>query len=315
MLIVEDEEVTGELLVSEFSSAGYETILAVNINEAISKISNMKPHVAIIDVKIHKIDGFNLLKIMKEYSPETEVIMIAKHVTIETVFNAKHNGAYEFIQKPFDINRLLFMVDQAMKKNGLRVLKALHESSNKILSNSKLEDLFLIMIVLIRGVTSSKDVSIFLKNNDGQMYLTTSSIPMFDSQRRMLEKFVSTMFTDESKCYKYLVFDIKNIPKEFERIFDTTGIKTILVYPMVLCNEIVGYLVMTKIAEALSFVQDDLKNISVFIAQIVQSINSTRLCEKFMVKVVELEQALIDLDIAKKEIQFLRKDSNCVFKK
>jgi DNA-binding response OmpR family regulator len=311
ILIVDDEQSIRELLISEFSRLGYETFSAVNGEDAISKIDTEKIHVVITDMKMPRFNGLDLLKAVKEKSPETEVIMITGHATIENALDAMRSGVYDFIQKPFNIDELSALVDKAMEKNELKVLVALYKSSNAIFSSLKLEELFPIMISLLRDATSSKEVAIFLKDNEDQIYLASSSIAIFDTQRRELETFILKIFKNEKTHFEFLVFDMDNIPKDFEKIFDEkTEIKSILVCPIVLNNRLMGYLVLTKAAETSSFIQTDLKNVSVFVAQIAQSIDNTKLYEKLEVKIAELEKVLSDLDTAKKEIQSLRKDAN-----
>ncbi|MDR3275264.1 MAG: hypothetical protein LBS81_04755 [Endomicrobium sp.] len=80
---------------------------------------------------------------------------------MENALEAMRNGAYDFIQKPLNIDEVSALVDKAMEKNELKGLVALYESSNAIFSSLRLEKLFPIMISLLRDVTYSKDVSIF----------------------------------------------------------------------------------------------------------------------------------------------------------
>jgi DNA-binding response OmpR family regulator len=80
---------------------------------------------------------------------------------VENALEAMRNGAYDFIQKPLNIDEVSALVDKAMEKNELKGLVALYESSNAIFSSLRLEKLFPIMISLLRDVTYSKDVSIF----------------------------------------------------------------------------------------------------------------------------------------------------------
>lgn len=69
-----DEQDIRKLLISEFSKLWYETIFAINGEDAISKINTEKAHIAITDVKIPNVDELGLLKAVKEKSPETEVV-------------------------------------------------------------------------------------------------------------------------------------------------------------------------------------------------------------------------------------------------
>jgi FixJ family two-component response regulator len=308
VLVVDDEDGIRELLVSELSRLGYKTISAVNGEDALYKLSAEKVQVIITDMKMPKLGGIDLLKLVKSKSPESETIIITGHATVEDALSAMKNGAYDFVQKPFNVDELVALVEKAMEKNELKVMVALYESSNAIFSSLDLEELFPIMTSLLRGVTNSHDVSIFLIDSD-VMYLASSSIPMFDQQRIDLEDFVSEIYNDSTRYLKPIFFDTGNPPAEFEKIhLSKTEIKSILLYPIVLRSKMLGYLLLTKTTFQSSFVESDIKNVSIFVAQIAQAISNTKLYEKLKVKIDELEQTLINLESAKKEIQTLRED-------
>ncbi|MDR3256923.1 MAG: response regulator [Endomicrobium sp.] len=308
ILIVDDEQAIRELLITEFFKLGYEVFSAINGEEAIAKIKTEKVNIVITDMKMPKVDGLDLLKVVKEQFPETEVIIITGYATIENALDAMRSGAYDFVQKPFNIDELLALADKAMEKSELKILVALYESSSAVFSSLKLEELFPVMISLVKDVTDSKDASIFLVDNNEQLYLAYSSIAMFDFRIRELETLVSKIFSDKAKCIEPMFFNVDNLPNGLEKVFcEKTETKSILVYSIILHNKMIGCLVLTK--NVSSFVASDLKNVSIFVAQIAQSITNTKLYEKLEIKVAELEQALAELDKAKKEICYLKEDT------
>ncbi len=313
ILIVDDEQGIRELLRSEFSKVGFEVFSAVNGEDAISKLQSEKVDVIVTDMKMPKVDGLDLLKFVKEHTPETEVIIITGYATVENALDAMRNGAYDFIQKPFNIDELAALVEKAMEKSELKLLVALYESSNAIFSSLKLEELFPVMTSLIKKVTYSHDASIFLMDNKNQIYLASSSFSRYDGQKRELELLAAKIYEDEKKRKEPLFFDTTHIPSGLEGILDPeTEIKSVLAYPITLNNKMMGYLFLTKMSGMSSFVRADLKNVSVFVAQIAQSITNTKLYEKLEVKIAELEQALHDLEDAKKKMQKLTKlPENC----
>ncbi|MDR2427413.1 MAG: response regulator [Endomicrobium sp.] len=310
ILIIDDEDGIRELLTSEFSKLGYKTISAIDGEDALVKLNTEKVQVVITDMKMPKLGGLDVLKIVKDKSPESEVIIITGHATVEDAINAMRGGAYDFVQKPFNIDELTALVEKAMEKNELRIMVALHESSNAIFSSLDLENLFPIMISLLKDATNSKDVSVFLLDSNDLMYLASASIPMFDSQRRYLEDFIGTLYNSTKKCVKAIFFDTEKPPSEFGKIsLAKTEIKSVLLYPIVLRNKMLGYMLLTKSADQPLFVESDIKNVSIFVAQIAQAINNTKLYEKLKVKIAELEQTLVELESAKKEIQTFKKDT------
>lgn len=291
ILIVDDEQGIRELLVSEFSKLGYEVFSAVDGEDAMNQLKTQKTDVIVTDMKMPKVDGLDLLKYAKEHSPETEVIFITGYATVENALEAMRNGAYDFVQKPFNIDELVNLVDKAIEKTELKMLVALYESTNAIFSSLKLEELLPVMVSLIKKVTHSHDSSIFLLDNKQQVYLaSSSSLSRYEDQKKELEKLVSCIYNDSERKKEPLFFDVSKPLNGFENIFNPdTDIKSVLIYPIILKDDIMGYLLLTKNLEMSSFVRSDLKNVSVFVSQIAQSIYNTRLYEKLEVQIAELE--------------------------
>jgi FixJ family two-component response regulator len=310
ILIIDDEDGIRELLTSEFSKLGYKTISAIDGEDALVKLNTEKVQVIITDMKMPKLGGLDVLKVVKDKSPESEVIIITGHATVEDAINAMRSGAYDFVQKPFNIDELTALVEKAMEKSELRIMVALYESSNAIFSSLDLENLFSIMISLLKDATNSKDVSVFLLDSNDLIYLASSSIPIFDSQRRYLEDFIATLYNSTTKFVKAIFFDTEKPPTELGKIsLAKIGIKSVLLYPIVLRNKMLGYMLLTRSADQPLFAESDINNTSIFVAQIAQAINNTKLYEKLKVKVAELEQTLVELESAKKEIQTLKEDT------
>ncbi|MDR1195704.1 MAG: response regulator [Endomicrobium sp.] len=295
ILIVDDEQGIRDLLISEFSKAGYEVFSAVNGEEAVSKLKTEKADIVITDVKMPKVDGLELLKFIKEKTPETEVIIITGYATVENALDAMRSGAYDFVQKPFNIDELSALVEKALEKTELKMLLALYESSNAVFSSLKLEDLFPVMTSLVKKVTYSQDASIFLLDNKDQLYLAYSTYSRYVPQKKEIELLASKLY-DENRV-EPLFFDTGSVPSGLDGIFEPdTEVKSAIAFPIMLNNKMMGYLFLTKTTAASSFVRADLKNTGVFVAQIAQSITNTKLYEKLEVKIAELEQASKDLD-------------------
>ncbi len=130
ILIIDDNADIRLILDELITDAGYKTRLAANFNQALSEIDKKLPDVAIIDVKLDKgdNDGIQLLEHIKKKNSDVPVIMISGHANIEMAINSLKSGAFEFIQKPFDKERLLNFINRAIENFKLK-------NENKILSN------------------------------------------------------------------------------------------------------------------------------------------------------------------------------------
>ncbi len=122
ILIIDDNSDIRLILNELISDAGYKTRLAANYNQALSEIDKKLPDVAIIDVKLDKgeNDGIELLNHIKKKNKDIPVIIISGHANIEMAINSLKSGAFEFIQKPFDRDRLMNFINRAVENFNLK---------------------------------------------------------------------------------------------------------------------------------------------------------------------------------------------------
>ncbi len=122
ILIIDDEADIRGLIAGVLEDEGYETRLAHNSDAALAEISQRRPSLIILDIWLmgSKLDGLDLLNIIKEKHPEVPVIIISGHGNIETAVAAIKRGAYEYIEKPFKADRLLLVVGRALETSRLK---------------------------------------------------------------------------------------------------------------------------------------------------------------------------------------------------
>ena len=122
ILIIDDNADIRSILNDLISDAGYKTRVAANYNQALTEIDKKLPDVAIIDVKLDKgdNDGIELLNHIKQKNKDIPVIIISGHANIEMAVKSLKSGAFEFIQKPFDKDRLMNFVKRAAENFDLK---------------------------------------------------------------------------------------------------------------------------------------------------------------------------------------------------
>jgi two-component system nitrogen regulation response regulator NtrX len=122
ILIIDDNadirNIINDLIIDE----GYKTRLAANYNQALREIDKKLPDVAIIDVKLDKSDsdGLELMSHIKTKNKDIPVIIITGHANVEMAINALKAGAFEFIEKPFNQERLINFVNRAVENINLK---------------------------------------------------------------------------------------------------------------------------------------------------------------------------------------------------
>ena len=143
ILIVDDNADIRNILNELIIDAGYKTRIAANYNQALSEIDKKMPDVAILDVKLDKgdNDGIELLSHIKSKNKDVPVIIITGHANVEMAVNSLKHGAFEFIEKPFDQNRLLNFIKRAVENLNLKSQNKEYEhklfSSYELIGSSK----------------------------------------------------------------------------------------------------------------------------------------------------------------------------------
>ncbi len=118
ILVVDDERAIQDLLSYAIREAGYEVLSASNGKEALSLIEQENMQIAICDIKMPGMDGIDLLKKIRDISPETIVLMITAYASVETAVDALRYGAFDYILKPFieeDVIAKILRINQYLK--------------------------------------------------------------------------------------------------------------------------------------------------------------------------------------------------------
>jgi two-component system nitrogen regulation response regulator NtrX len=140
ILIIDDEKAIRKTLSEILSFEGYKIDEASDGEEGLKKFKDKSYDVVLCDIKMPKIDGIEFLQKAGESNGDTPIIMISGHGNIETAVEAVKKGAYDFISKPPDLNRLLITIRNAMEKNNLiteaKVLKRKVTRVQEMVGNS-----------------------------------------------------------------------------------------------------------------------------------------------------------------------------------
>ena len=119
ILVIDDERSIRNSMKDILSFEGHEVVLAENGMEGLVSVKTEKPEVVFCDIKMPKMEGIEVLERIKEFTSDVPVIMISGHGTIDTAIEAIKKGAYDFIEKPLDLNRILITIKNATDKNQL----------------------------------------------------------------------------------------------------------------------------------------------------------------------------------------------------
>jgi DNA-binding NtrC family response regulator len=121
LLIVDDEENIRLILESVFSDAGYEVETAINGLQALEKIRSFRPEILLLDKNMPHMSGMETLQRIKNHYPDIVVIMVTAYGDVSSAVEAMKLGAYDYIEKPFDNEKMLLLLKRAGEYSRLQL--------------------------------------------------------------------------------------------------------------------------------------------------------------------------------------------------
>lgn len=133
ILIIDDERAIRNVLKDILNNEGYTTVEASDGEAGLAQFSAGNFDLVLCDIKMPKVDGIEFLQKAKDINPDVPIIIISGHGNIETAVDAVKKGAFDFISKPPDLNRLLITIRNAMDKTTLvKETKVLRKKVSRI---------------------------------------------------------------------------------------------------------------------------------------------------------------------------------------
>jgi len=151
ILIVDDELATRESL-RMILKRQYDLMLAANGEEALRMLETVQPDLILLDIIMPGIDGMETLKRIKEKNRKQQVVMITATKTVKTAVEAMKLGAFDYLEKPFDVNEITRVVEEATKKEAARRFKVICDRSQIIGESQPMQKIF----DIIQHVTDRK---------------------------------------------------------------------------------------------------------------------------------------------------------------
>jgi DNA-binding NtrC family response regulator len=116
ILVVDDEESLRTVLSTELLSEGYEVGTAADGDEAVTEMGKTAFDLILLDIKMPRMNGFEVLKHVKDKHPRTKVIMLTGFADLKNAIESKKLGAEDFVSKPYDLVDLLTTIERVMSE-------------------------------------------------------------------------------------------------------------------------------------------------------------------------------------------------------
>ena len=137
ILIVDDDEVMQETLADVLTKKGYEIFSVGSGNGALSMVKKNVIDLILLDMRLPDIDGLEVLKKIKEFDTEILVIMMTAYSDVQTAVSAMKSGAYDYINKPFELEELKLLIEKGLEtKSLINEVRRLHRQQKEKYQNS-----------------------------------------------------------------------------------------------------------------------------------------------------------------------------------
>ena len=114
ILVVDDEDALRNVLSNELQSEGYSVVSAADGDEAIAILQQKVFDLVLLDIKMPRVDGFEVLRFIKERQANTKVIMLTGFADLKNAIESKKLGAEDFVSKPYDLVDLLTTIERVL---------------------------------------------------------------------------------------------------------------------------------------------------------------------------------------------------------
>ena len=291
ILVVDDEPGMRDLLTYELSALAYHVVTAADGEEALEKIRGEKFDLVISDVKMPCLGGLEMLEAIRKTDPDIEVIMTTGYGTIEMAVRAMKKGAYDFVQKPFNFEEILALVEKALEKNELRAILGIYEASKAVFSSIKLESLLPVIARISVEALEADDASIMLMGQDGCLEIRATFGLSEDERKRSRLQLGERVAGEAAQCQEPLV--ITGGLDENPRFRDVPGardIRSAIVLPLAAEGEAPGILNINRTNRPEPFTSADLRHATVLASQITQALRNAKLYRELEEKIREIQE-------------------------
>ncbi len=297
ILIADDDKIIRETVSRYMTEIGYKTVSASNGEEALKLFKKEPPQLAIVDILMPVMKGIDFLKEVRKFDSTTPIIITTGYPDMNTVIEAIHHGAYDYLTKPFQLEMLRSKVKQALntihlvqENTALSELASLHTISNKLSNTHKVSEILDVTFQFCLNVLDAQRVSILLVDNVHKVLRVERSKNLKTKERKisLSEKTgwpVSKWVVKNARSL--LIKDDISTP-ESDIAKSTMPSGSTLSVPLKANEEVIGVINLNRPQKDTPFSRIDLNTAEVLALQVGTAISNANLYTSLNQKVSEL---------------------------
>ncbi|MDE2491097.1 MAG: response regulator, partial [Elusimicrobia bacterium] len=169
VLVADDEQGLRDFLTYELTERGYEVVAVADAAAALRSLRERDFDLVISDVRMPRMDGLEMLERIKRETPDVEVVLTTGYGTVDMAVRAMKDGAFDFLLKPVDSERLAAVAARAVESGELKALVALHETAHALFRSVDLEEVLSVVADAARKLLMAERATILVRDGDGRL--------------------------------------------------------------------------------------------------------------------------------------------------
>lgn len=271
VLIVDDEPGMRDMLSYELLQEGFDVEVADSGLSAIAAMKRRKFDLAVTDFKMPGMDGAQTVEALQQIDPNIEVIVGTGYATIETAVDCMKRGAYDFIQKPYNVHELVLMLERAMQKSHLQGVVALYEASRALVGLLKKTDLISLVLGLAQRVLFADGCGLVLGRYD-DLGAEISALSNLSEPPAGLLRILASRVSDDGLGVRLQVVSLAPSSDACRN----SPFNSALVYPLSVRRQAIGALIVLRGKDRPEFSHSELQRGSVFANQLAMSLDNAQ---------------------------------------
>jgi len=304
ILVIDDEPSVRNLLTYTLSQAGYWVVTAASAREGIERMPRSTFDLILLDLRMPDMEGLEALQAIQEVNPSIPVVMIAGHATVEMAVACLKAGATDFIQKPFEIERLRMIIRREIERRRLSSVVALYETGITILETHDPDVLLPRVVKLAMKALQADDASLMQTEEDGSLRLAYSHTLGRPEQPLVAPRPGVAIRVLELGEPVLLEDGLQADPRFADLARRDVRIRSSIVHPLYKDGRLLGVLNINRIEDPEPFTRRDLQQATVLASMIALSLDNARLFQQLQARVADLSSTQSQLIHSEKMAAF-----------